>query len=320
MGQLFTLKKRSMDTMKIKTFKSDFILLLVASIWGLAFVAQRMGMDHVGPYTFNGIRFALGGLSLTPFLLAAHKKRRQKKTAVSDPSAKEILTGGVVAGIFLFAGASLQQVGLVYTTAGKAGFITGLYVVIVPFIGLVVKDRSGAKTEPGTWIGALLAALGLYFLSITRELTISFGDLLVLLCAFCFAAHVIIIGRLSARIDTLRLSFIQCMLCSAASMVAAFVLEEISLHGIMQAAVPIFYGGVFSVGIAYSLQIYGQKGSHPAHAAILLSLESVFAALGGWLILGEILSGRALAGCALMMAGMLLSQLYPYVFKKRAAP
>ncbi|MEA1968128.1 MAG: DMT family transporter [Thermodesulfobacteriota bacterium] len=312
-GLSYKKKSWKMDTMKLKTFKSDFILLVVASIWGLAFVAQRMGMDHVGPYTFNGIRFALGGISLIPFLIVAQKRREQKKSLESDPSIKEVLKGGVVAGIILFAGASLQQVGLVYTTAGKAGFITGLYVVIVPVLGLFLQQTSGA----GIWFGAVLAAVGLYFLSITQEMTISSGDFLVFLSAFCFALHVIIIGKLSARIDTLRLSFVQCMLCSAASMAAAFLFEKIALQGILMAAVPIFYGGVFSVGIAYSLQIYGQKGSHPAHAAILMSLESVFAALGGWLILNEVLSGRALTGCLLMMAGMLVSQFYSYIVPKQ---
>ncbi len=310
--------RKLIHTMNAKTFKSDFILLIVASIWGLAFVAQRMGMDHVGPYTYNGIRFALGGLSLTPFLLAAHKKRKQKKILPADPTTKEILISGAATGAVLFAGASLQQIGLVYTSAGKAGFITGLYVVIVPFLGIFFKEKTGAKTETGTWIGAVLAATGLYFLSINRDMSVSFGDFLVFLCAFCFAVHVIMIGKLSARIDTLRLSFVQCMICSAASMTAAVFMEDIIFDNIMRAAVPIFYGGVFSVGIAYSLQIYGQKGSHPAHAAILMSLESVFAALGGWLILGEILSMRAFGGCALMMSGMLVSQLYAYIHPKTA--
>ncbi len=296
--------------MEVKIFKSDLILLVAAAIWGFAFVAQRMGMDHVGPFTYNGIRFALGGASLLPFLLVGMKRRKNKITAVSpSPSRSLIFKSGMVAGIALFSGASLQQVGLVHTTAGKAGFITGLYVVIVPFIGLFWKQKSSA----GTWIGALFAAVGLYFLSITQEMTIGSGDLLVFISAFCFACHVVIIGQLANRIDTVTLSIIQCTICSFLSLCVAIIFEEISWQGIQAAALPIVYGGVFSVGIAYSLQIYGQKGSHPAHAAILLSLESVFAALGGWLILNEILSGRALSGCVLMMVGMLISQLYPYL-------
>ena len=298
--------------MEFKTFKSELILLFAATIWGFAFVAQRMGMDHVGPYTYNGLRFALGGISLLPFLLAGIKRKKNKIVMTSPPpSGGLILKSGLAAGVVLFSGASLQQVGLVHTTAGKAGFITGLYVVIVPFIGLLWKQKSSV----GTWIGALLAALGLYFLSITQELTIEYGDFLEFLGAFCFACHVVIIGRVTNRIDTVTLSIIQCAICSALSLFVAVVFEEITWQGIQAAALPIFYGGVFSVGIAYSLQIYGQKGSHPAHAAILLSLESVIAALGGWLILNEVLSGRALLGCALMMSGMLVSQLYPYVVR-----
>ncbi|MBI9088097.1 MAG: DMT family transporter [Desulfobacterium sp.] len=300
--------------MEMKTFKSDFVLLVAASIWGLAFVAQRMGMDHVGPFTYNGLRFALGGLSLLPFLLVARKKRKNRARVQDDPGSKEILQGGLLAGVILFAGSSLQQVGMLYTTAGKAGFITGLYVVIVPVMGLLWRQKAGT----GTWIGALMAAVGLYFLSVTEEMTMSFGDFLELVGAFFFAMHVIVIGKLSQRIDTVRLSFVQCMLCSVVSMIVAVSMEEISLSGIRMAALPIFYGGVFSVGIAYSLQIYGQKGSHPAHAAILLSLESVVAAIGGCLILNEVLSGRSLSGCVLMMAGMLISQLYPYMVSKKA--
>lgn len=294
--------------MKLKTFKSDFILLLTATIWGLAFVAQRMGMDHVGPFTYNGVRFALGGLSLLPFLLVGLKKKKERIKVVAEPDLKEILGGGILSGLILFCGSSLQQVGLVYTTAGKAGFITGLYVVFVPVLGLIWKQRAGT----GTWLGAVMAAGGLYLLSVTEQMTMEFGDILELLGAVFFALHVILIGRLSQRIDTVSLSFVQCMLCSIASLIVAFVFEEISLTGIRLAAFPILYGGVFSVGIAYSLQIYGQKGSHPAHAAILLSLESLIAAIGGWLILNEFLSGRALTGCGLMMAGMLVSQLYTY--------
>jgi drug/metabolite transporter (DMT)-like permease len=299
--------------MELKTFKSDFILLITAAIWGLAFVAQRMGMDHVGPFTFNGVRFALGGVSLLPFLLVGLTKKKGRVPVVDGPDLPEILRGGILSGLILFCGSSLQQVGLVYTTAGKAGFITGLYVILVPVLGLLWKQRAGT----GTWIGAVMAAVGLYFLSVTEQMTIGFGDILELMGAVFFALHVIVIGRLSQRIDTVSLSFVQCMLCSVVSMAVAFAFETVSLIGIWRAALPIFYGGVFSVGIAYSLQIYGQKGSHPAHAAILLSLESVIAAIGGWLILNEFLSGRALAGCVLMMSGMLVSQLYTYLIPRK---
>ncbi len=276
----------------MKSLKFDLILLLAATIWGFAFVAQRLGMEHVGPYTFNALRFALGAITLLPFLIISEQKRK-KAAASGNLNAKESpeeqkqqLKSSIIAGIALFAGASFQQVGLVYTTAGKAGFITGLYVVIVPLAGLLWKD----KTSTGTWIGAGLATVGLYFLSITEEFSISYGDLLELAGAFCFASHVIIVGKLASRINTLKLSIIQATVCSVASLVVALMLETITLQGIQMAALPIFYGGFFSVGIAYSLQIYGQKGSHPANAAILLSLESVIAAIGGWIILNEIMS------------------------------
>lgn len=301
--------------MEMKTFKSDFILLAVASIWGMAFVAQRMGMDHVGPFTFNGIRFALGGLSLLPFLSASVKREKARGRTADVPGAAELWLCGGITGVVLFAGASLQQVGLVYTTAGKAGFITGLYVIIVPLLGLLRSQ----KTNTGTWIGAVCAAVGLYFLSVTEAMTISYGDFLELIGAFFFAVHVILIGRFSRRIDTVRLSLIQCLVCCVASLITAVSIETMTVQGIREAALPIVYGGVFSVGIAYSLQIYGQKTSHPAHAAILLSLESLVAALGGWLVLHEILSGRAIFGCILMMGGMIISQIYTYLFPLRVA-
>lgn len=316
----------------MKTIKYDLILLVAATIWGLAFVAQRLGMAHVGPYTFNGLRFALGALALLPLLVFNRQREMKKKGSIKkgpikkdrldgtmetergDKNAIDLKTeikGGIISGIALFAGASFQQVGLVYTTAGKAGFITGLYVVIVPIIALFWKER----TSTGTWMGAILATIGLYFLSVTEAFTIEYGDLLELAGAFCFAMHVIIVGKLASRMNTVRLSILQSVVCSAASLMVALSIEQITWEGIQMAALPIAYGGIFSVGIAYSLQIYGQKGSHPANAAILLSLESVIAAIGGWLFLSEVMSGRALMGCVIMMAGMLLSQLYPYIIQ-----
>ncbi len=287
--------------MKPSALKSDFILLLVATIWGLAFVAQRIGMDHVGPFTFNGLRFVLGCLSLFPFLFFPRNR-------IKDQNGSGLIPSGIISGLILFGGISLQQVGLVYTTAGKAGFITGLYVVMVPFIGLFIKS---SRTSPGTWTGAVLAGLGMYFLSMTKEMNMAFGDFLVFLSAICFAFHLIIIGRLSTRFDTVRLSLIQCCVCAALSLMVAFFSETFILSDILDVVLPLFYGGVLSVGVAYSLQIYGQKNSPTSHAAIILCLESVVAALGGWIILNEILSKRAIFGCVLMLAGMLISQLYP---------
>jgi drug/metabolite transporter (DMT)-like permease len=294
--------------MQKNVFRSDVILLTTAIIWGFAFVAQRVGMNYVGPFLFNGIRFALGCVVLAPFILkngTSNSRGGEKREA---PDLKTLVLGGALAGLTLFGGSSLQQTGIVYTTAGKAGFITGLYVVIVPFLALIWKQR----TNRGTWVGAICAASGLYFLSITEQFTIDFGDLLVLLGAFCFAAHVLVIGWLSPKMDSLRLAFIQYAAVSLISLITAFIVEDISLDGIAQAAVPILYGGVMSVGIAYTLQVIGQRTAHPAHASIILSLEAVFAALGGWLLLQEVMTFRQLSGCALMLSGMLISQLWGY--------
>jgi drug/metabolite transporter (DMT)-like permease len=287
-----------MDT---RTIKSDGLLLVTAVIWGFAFVAQRVGMEFVGPFTFNGIRFALGSLVLVPFILMRNGRR-----PATAGTGRLLTAGGGLAGLVLFAGASLQQVGLVYTTAGNAGFITGLYVVMVPILGLLLKHR----TTAGTWAGAVLAAVGLYLLSITEAFTIARGDLLVLVGAFFWAVHVLIIGWLSPRMNPLKLAFCQFSACSVFSLITAVGFETATLGGIGQAAVPILYGGALSVGIAYTLQVVAQRNAHPAHAAILLSLEAVFAAVGGWIVLGETLTPRGLSGCALMLVGMLVSQLW----------
>jgi drug/metabolite transporter (DMT)-like permease len=292
--------------LNLRLIKSDGLLLLTAVIWGFAFVAQRVGMEFVGPFTFNGIRFALGAIVLIPFVLKNDAKLRRVSYPSENNGVKMLVLGGGLAGLALFSGASLQQVGLVYTTAGKAGFITGLYVVIVPILGLFFRQRTNA----GTWIGALLAAVGLYFLSITGTLSISLGDFLELAGALFWAAHVLIIAWLSPRMYPLKLALMQFTTCSALSLFTAAVYEDIGLQAVLQAAIPILYGGALSVGIAYTLQVVAQRNAHPAHAAILLSLESVFAAIGGWIVLGETLSYRGLMGCGLMLAGMLLSQLW----------
>jgi drug/metabolite transporter (DMT)-like permease len=285
------------------TLKADILLLTTALIWGVAFVAQRVGMDYVGPFTYNGVRFALGSVSLLPLLVLS---RGRQRALIPVYGRYGIAAGGGLAGLALFTGASLQQIGLVYTTAGKAGFITGLYVVIVPLLGLIWRQRPGLST----WIGAVLAAIGLYLLSVTEEFTLDPGDALELAGAFVWAGHVLIIGWLSPRIHPVRLAFFQYAACSVLSLAAAAATEEISAGGIYQAAIPILYGGLMSVGIAYTLQVVAQRDANPAHAAILLSLEAAFAALAGWLLLGETLSARGLTGCALMLSGMLVSQLW----------
>jgi drug/metabolite transporter (DMT)-like permease len=298
--------------MNTETFKSDTILLTTAVIWGFAFVAQRVGMEYIGPFLFNGIRFALGCCVLLPLVVGKNGGNHKPRTG-EEAGRVTLFIGSAAAGLMLFAGASLQQVGLVYTTAGKAGFITGLYVIIVPLLALFW----GQRTTVGTWVGAVLAAAGLYFLSISQQFTIAFGDVLVLLCALFFAAHVLIIGWLSPKMNSFRLAFIQYGACSLLSLIVAVLYEPITRDGILRAAVPLLYGGVMSVGIAYTLQVIGQRRAHPAHAAIILSLESVFAALGGWALLGETMSSRQMSGCGLMLFGMLVSQLWIFIVARK---
>ena len=285
--------------------KSNILLLITAMIWGFAFVAQRSGMEYLGPFTFNAIRFALGGISLIPILLLNKKRKFDNRKFLPILSDKILLKGGIVAGIIIFFGASFQQGGIVYTSAGKAGFITGLYIILVPILGLLFKQ----KTSPGTWIGALVAVVGLYLLSVKSDFSIGLGDLLVLASAFFWASHVLWIGRISPKTDPIQLAFFQFMLCSGLSLMAALVYEVSSLQNIIDALVPILYAGLVSVGIAYTLQVVAQREAHPSHAAIIMSLESVFAVIGGCIILNESIAFRGLIGCALMLAGMIISQI-----------
>jgi drug/metabolite transporter (DMT)-like permease len=282
---------------------NDSLLLLTAVIWGMAFVAQRIGMDHVGPFTYNAVRFALGALFLVPFALI---RGPWSRTPSGDDGRSRMgaIRAGLIAGAVLVFGASLQQIGLVYTTAGKAGFITGLYVVLVPLSGLLWGQRTGWSA----WTGAVLCVVGLFFLSVTASLTVERGDLFVLVGSFFWAAHVQVVGWLSPRTDPVRLACVQFTVCSVASAGGALLTEHVSSAAIMAAAGPILYGGLLSVGIAYTLQVVAQRSAPPAHAAILLSLESVFAAIGGALLLGERLGARGALGCALMFVGMIVSQ------------
>ncbi len=296
--------------MDIKILKANCLLFLAAAIWGFAFVAQRIGMEYVGPFTFNGIRFGLGTISLLPLLIMTGRQKK-KSGEIKRTSGKILISGGIITGLALFSGASLQQVGLVYTTAGNAGFITGLYIVFVPVLGLFFKQSS----DMSTWLGIVLAATGLYFLSITDKFTISFGDLVVLLGTFFWAGHVLIIGWLSPKTDSIKLAVCQFSVCSVLSLIVAFFTEPIAIDAIIKAAVPILYGGLASVGVAYTLQVVAQKDAKADHAAIILSMESPIAAFGGWLILGEVMSQRGFLGCALMLCGMLVSQIKPDFLK-----
>lgn len=288
--------------MKTKEVKSVFILLLTAAIWGFAFVAQRVGMQHVGAFTFNGVRFALGSISLLPVIYFFNRKNKDQQKEEAD--LKTTVKSGLIAGSVLFIAASLQQIGLIYTTAGKAGFITSLYIVLVPIIGILFKQ----KTHTKTWIGALTAAIGLYFLSINESFTIEFGDFLEIIGAVFWACHILLIDRFVKNVDAIKLSSIQFATCAVLSMITAFITEDVNAAGISGALVPILYGGIMSAGVAYTLQAVGQKYAKPSHAAIALSMESVFAAIGGIVLLAERMSPRGYLGCALMLLGMLIAQ------------
>lgn len=290
-----------------KEIRAVFILLLTAAIWGFAFVAQRVGMDHVGAFTFNGIRFGLGSISLLPVIYFFGKKSENSENNEEekiDADFKTTIKSGIIAGTVLFAAASLQQIGLIYTTAAKAGFITSLYIVLVPILGIFLKQ----KTHYTTWIGAVVAVVGLYLLSINEGFTIQYGDFLEIIGAFFWAAHIQIIGKFVKNVDAIKLSSAQFATCAVLSLITAFIFEDVNLSGISSALVPLLYGGIMSAGVAYTLQAVGQKYAKPSHAAIALSMEAVFAAIGGILLLSETMPLRGYLGCALMLAGMLITQ------------
>lgn len=279
--------------------KANGMLLITAIIWGGAFVAQRAGMQSLGPFTFNGLRFALGTITLLPIFL--WRRGRHQKDDVDFQ--RTVLIGGA-AGLLLFVGATFQQLGLVYTTAGRAGFVTGLYVIIVPLLGMSWGDRAPLQS----WAGAVLAVVGFYFLSVKEQGTMALGDAFVLVGAFFWAGHVQFIAHFSSLVRPMRLSCVQSLVTALLSFLVGIVWEDTTWRMVVDAAGPILYGGVISIGFAYTLQIIAQQDARPTHAAIILSLESVFAALWGWLFLGEVLSIRGGFGAGLMLSGMILAQ------------
>ena len=290
--------------MKFKALKADLILLLVAAIWGFAFVAQIKGMDHMGPFFFNAARFSLGGLSLIPVLFYMEKQARQKNR--QTPYNSQLLKiWGPGLGVILFLASSLQQVGLQYTTAGNSGFITGMYIIIVPIAGIAL----GQSTRPNTWFGALVALIGLYFLTVSEDLSFNRGDLLTLGSALMYAIQILVLAHISRDVHALKLSMAQFFTCAAISFVVALTVEVVDFSAIPKSLTPLLYTGLLSTGVAFTIQIIGQRDAIASHAAIILSLEAVFAVFGGWLILNEQLGLRSLAGCGLMLAGMLISQL-----------
>ncbi|PHX45049.1 hypothetical protein AO263_18005 [Pseudomonas sp. NZIPFR-PS5] len=283
--------------------RADLLMLLTALIWGTGFVAQTAGMDHIGPYLFSGLRFALGSLCLIPLIL-----RNAKTARVPEPLLNRgMLRAGIIMGLALALGINLQQVGLLFTSVTNSGFITGLYVIVVPLLGLLL----GHKTGLGTWLGCLLAVVGMCLLSIGDNFHVASGDWLQLIGAFVWGAHVVLVSMFASRHDPIRLAFLQFATCSVVSLLLAVLFEPIALNAIIDAGPSLLYGGIVAVGVGYTLQVVAQKHAIASHAAIILSLEAVFAAIAGAWILGEALQLRGYIGCGLMLAGMLLAQLWP---------
>lgn len=289
-----------------KGLKANMLLLLTAAIWGFAFVAQRVGSQNLGAFTFNGIRFALGAFSLMPLIVYFDKKNKGERNDEGSPekSLPSKILPGVIVGTALFTAATLQQKGLAYTTAGKASFITGLYMVFVPLFGIFLKHRIGKNA----WLGVGLAVVGLYLLSINENFSIGYGDLLELIGAVIWAIHILVIDHFSKKIDPLKLSCMQFITCSVLSLISALMFEKVTSAGLSNALIPILYGGLLSVGVAYTLQVVAQKDAKPSHAAIILSMESVFGAIGGMMLLGERMTARGYIGCVLIFGGIILTQ------------
>lgn len=294
--------------MKNGELKGTLLLMLTALIWGCAFVAQSVSMDYIGPFTFQCVRSFLGSAVLVPvfLLLDAGKKRSGTYVATTKESNKTLWTGGILCGIIMTVAANLQQAGLQYTSAGKAGFITALYILIVPILGLFLKK----KVSPKLWGCIAIAVVGLYLLSVTEGFSsINRGDLYVMLCAVAFAFHIMAVDHYAPLVDGVRLSCIQFLICGILSGVLMFLFETPDMQGLLKAAVPILYAGIMSSGVAYTLQIVGQKYTKPTIASLLMSLESVFALLAGIVVLKEIPSPRETAGCIFMFAAIILAQI-----------
>ncbi|EOS36057.1 DMT family transporter [Lachnospiraceae bacterium] len=310
----------------------NFLLMLAALIWGSAFVAQSVGMDYLEPFSFNCVRSFMGSLVLLPVIWFMDRQKRKSKSAglesapaegiqAVQPAAestkvknnKALLMGGLCCGVILTLSTSLQQIGIKYTSAGKAGFITALYILIVPLLGMLLGKKVGIRT----WIGVALAVVGMYLLCIKEGFSISYGDFMVLLCALVFSLHILAVDYFSPRVDGIRLSCIQFFVCGCISAFPMLLWEQPEISQIIQAWQPLVYAGVLSSGVAYTLQIVTQKHLNPTVASLLMSLESVFAVLTGWLVLNERLSPKELLGCVLVFTAIILAQL-PQKQKKKA--
>ena len=289
-----------------KQLRAGLLLTLTALIWGSAFVAQSVGMDYVEPFTYLFSRNVIGGIILIPTMKFVDKFNGKENNPSAEPKDKRtLIIGGICCGIALFVASSFQQIGIKYTSVGKAGFITSLYMIIVPIFGIFLKKHVPKKV----WVAVVIAIIGMYFLCMTGETGINNGDILVLLCAVGFSFHILIIDHFSPKVDGVRLSCIQFWICALISFFPMVILEKPTFSMILAAWAPILYAGALSSGAGYTLQIIAQKDIEPTIASLICSLESVFSVLFGWLILHQALSGKELFGCALVFAAVILTQI-----------
>ena len=282
---------------------------LTALIWGTAFVAQKSGLDYLGPFTFNGVRSLIGGLALLPCIVLIDVINGQRPSLLGSCSSGErrlaLIKGGVYCGIILGIASSLQQYGIKYTSVGKAGFITTLYIIIVPLLGVFFRRKVGLVM----WFCSLLAIFGMYLLCFRGGGELNVGDGLVFLCSIVFSLHILLVDRFAPKADGVRMSCIQFWVAGVIATVCALLFEQVVWRDLLNAKWPLLYAGVMSCGVAYTLQIVGQKSVHPVVASLLMSLESVFAALSGWVILHEKLSATELLGCAIIFIAVVIAQL-----------
>ncbi len=296
--------------------KNDLLLFLAAFIWGISFVAQRAGMDSLGPFTFNGLRYIIGAFVLLPIIVFQSSSIQKKKYMVFQKSisytSRDLFLGGFSSGIILFIASSLQQFGMVYTTAGKAGFITALYIVIVPILGIFI----GKKVKPLVWFSVVLAATGFYVLSIKEGLSLGKGDFLILVSAFGYSLHILVIDYFSSKTDGVQFSAIQFLVSGLISLPLMIGLETITIDGLISGLIPLLYAGIMSCGVAYTLQVIGQKNAEPAVASLILSLESVFALIAGMVLLQERISGQEAVGCIIVFSAILFAQFPTGILQK----
>lgn len=286
--------------------KSSLILLLTATIWGVAFVAQSVGMEYIGPFTFNAIRCVLGGLVLIPVILVLKKKKETGAENQEKEDKKTLWAGGIACGVILCIASNLQQFGIMEASVGKSGFFTALYIVMIPVIGIFIGKRPGIKL----WFCVALAVVGMYLLCMKDgSFTIERADIMLLLCALVFSFHILVVDYFSPKVDGVKMSCIQFFVCGVLSAVGMLFTETPDISNIQAAWLPLLYAGLLSCGVGYTLQIVGQKGINPVIASLIMSLESVISALAGWVILGQVLSPKEILGCVLMFAAIIITQI-----------